>query len=134
GGELTAVADDDRVAGQLFAIGVNVWLKVLTADFLFAFDQELNLNRQLADGFHPGLNAFHVRQHLTFVVRRAAGIDISIAHGRFERRADPFVERLGRLNIVVTVAQDDGFAWNRWRFRVYEWMAFGRNYFCLQRH
>ena len=93
-------------------------LEVLAADFLFAFDEELHLQRQLAARLDPGFDALDVREHLAFVVGRAAGVDVAVADGRLERRADPFVERLGRLHVVVAVDQGDRFAGHRRRLGV----------------
>ena len=79
--------------------------EVLAADFLFAFDQELQVQRQLAGGLDPGLGALDVREHLPLVVGRAAGVEVAVAHGRLERGRDPFVQRVGRLHVVVAVDQ-----------------------------
>ena len=77
----------------------------------------------LPTGLHPGLDALHVREHLAFVVGRAAGIDVAVAHGRLERRADPLVERLRRLHVVVAVDQRDRLARHRRRLGVHERMT-----------
>ena len=44
-------------------------------------------------------------EHLPLVVAGAAGVDIAIAHGRFERRADPLIQWVGRLHVVMAVNQ-----------------------------
>ena len=59
------------------------------ADFLFAFDQELQPHRQAAMNVQPRLGALDVREHLPLVVGRAAGKEISVAAGRLEGRTDP---------------------------------------------
>jgi hypothetical protein len=50
GGELARIADDDAVAGELLGILLEKRLQVLAADLLFAFDQQLHLQRQFAGG------------------------------------------------------------------------------------
>ena len=43
--------------------------------------------------------------HLALVVGRAARVDVAVAHGRLEGRRDPFIQRIGRLHVVMPVAQ-----------------------------
>ena len=45
------------------------------------------------------------------IVGRAAGEELTVAHRRRERRGNPFVHRVDRLDIVVAVDQDARFAW-----------------------
>ena len=61
----------------------------LAANFLFAFDQELQPHRQAAMHVQPGLGALDVREHLPLVVGRAAGEEIAVAAGRLKGRTDP---------------------------------------------
>jgi hypothetical protein len=51
-----------------------------------------------------------VHVHLAFIVDRSAGVEIAVALGRLERRRFPLVEGIGRLDIVVSVAQAGGLA------------------------
>ena len=64
-----------------------------------------------------------MREHLPFVVGRAAGVDVAVADGRLERRADPFVQRIGRLHVVVAVDQHDRLAGDGGGFGVNQRMA-----------
>ncbi len=57
------------------------------AHFLFAFDQELHVQRQGSVGRAQRLDGLDVHVHLAFVVHRAAGVQIAVALGRFERGA-----------------------------------------------
>ena len=134
GGELAAIADYDGVASELVAILLDERFEVLAADFFFAFDEELYLNWEFVSRLDPGFDAFHVREHLAFVVGRAAGVNVAIAHGRFERGANPFVERLWGLDVVVAVAKDDGHAGDCWRLGVNERVALGRNDLGFEAH
>ena len=59
------------------------------ADFLFAFDQKLEVDRQRAVDRAQRLHGFDVHVHLAFVVGRAARVEIAVAHGGLEGRRDP---------------------------------------------
>src|ERR1022692_2492252 len=66
-------------------------------------------------------DGLHVHVHLAFIVRGAASIDVAVAHGRLEGRAVPFFQRIGRLHVVVAVAQHGGFAGRVHPIRVDQW-------------
>src|SRR3954454_5988834 len=51
-----------------------------------------------------------VHIHLAFVITGSASVDIAVANARLEGRIFPKLERIGRLNIVVTVAEHGGLA------------------------
>jgi hypothetical protein len=75
-----------------------------TADLLLALDEEAHVHGQLTG---TGELAGHVqeRQVVALVVRRAAGVQTPVTHGRLERRRGPRVERAGVLNVVVAVGE-----------------------------
>ena len=54
----------------------------------------------------PRAEGFEKRGDLALVVDSAAGKDFSIADRRLKRRRLPEVERVGRLNVVVSVKED----------------------------
>ncbi len=56
------------------------------------------------DSKHLGVN-----EHLAFVVRGAARVQIIVAHLGFERIAVPQFDRINRLHIVVAVNQNGRF-------------------------
>jgi hypothetical protein len=76
------------------------------ADFLFAFDEELDIERQLPLLFQVRLDGLDVHEHLALVVGRSARVDLAVANGRLERRRRPLVERIHRLHVIVAVEQD----------------------------
>jgi hypothetical protein len=53
----------------------------------------------------------HFHPELAFVVNGAAGVDVVVTLGRLEGRSVPFIERIGRLHIVVGIAEHGGLAW-----------------------
>ena len=129
GGELAAVADDDASQASFsrfaFTKGSRCWLPTSSSPSIRNF----TWSGKFAAGLDPGFDAFDVREHLAFVVGRAAGVDVAVADGRLERRADPFVERLGRLHVVVAIDEHDRLAGHRRRLGIDERMAGGGNRF-----
>jgi len=67
--------------------------------------------------------------HLALVVSGAAAVEVAVANGRFERRSGPKIERLGRLNVIVSVEKDGGLAGSIEGFGVDERMEMGGNNF-----
>ena len=59
------------------------------ADFLFAFDEEPDVQRQAAGLLQEGLDRLDVHEHLALVVGRAARVDLAVTDRRLERRAGP---------------------------------------------
>ena len=76
------------------------------ADFLFAFEDDLDVDRQPAVLLQVRLDRLEVHEHLALVVGRAARVDLAVADRRLERRRLPQVERIDRLHVVVAVEQD----------------------------
>src|SRR5260370_3069069 len=66
---------------------------------------------------------------LPLVVGGAAAEEIACAHGGFERRRGPQIQRLGGLHVVVSVKKNGGLAGRFERFRVNQRMHTGRNDF-----
>ncbi len=107
----SAVSDTSAISafsfsGFFLAISATYFATDPAADFLFAFDQELEVDRQRAVHRAQRLDGFDVHVHLAFVVSRSARVEIAVALDGLERRRSPEIERIGRLNIEVAVAQD----------------------------
>ena len=78
----------------------------LAAHFFFAFDQHADVDGQLAvAGLEQRLKCLELHPELALVVDRAARVDVLIALGRLEWRSVPLVQRLGRLHVIVRIAQ-----------------------------
>ena len=81
-------------------------VEVHAADFFFALDEELDVERQAAGLLQVRLDRLDVHEHLALVVGGAARVDLAVAHRRLERRAGPQIDRIDRLHVVVAVEED----------------------------
>ena len=59
---------------------------------------------------HQRFERLHFHPKLALVVDRAARVNVVVALRRFKRRRVPFVDRIGRLNVVMGIHQDGGLA------------------------
>ena len=78
-------------------------------DFLFAFDEEFDVDPKTAGGQQCADRA-HERNHLRFHIRCAARKQIVAALRGCERCGIPLGQRVGRLDVIVTVEQYCWFA------------------------
>ena len=101
--ERVAVGDDADVGLQQVGVLVDERLDRLRADLLVALEEEAQVDRQPPGGLHPGLDRLEVHEQLALVVAGAARVDALVLVARLERRSDPLVERVGRLDVVVAV-------------------------------
>ena len=108
GGVLAGIADDGHVAFQLLFALFEEAIEVVAADFFLAFDDKLHVDGELLLRLEPGFDGLDVGEHLAFVVRRAAGVDLAVADLRLEGGRFPFVERIGRLDVVVAIDECGG--------------------------
>ena len=104
--------------------GFDVLLDVLAAGFLLAFEQELHVHGQLAGDLQQALHGLDLDEHLPFIVAGAARENVVAADLGVERRRLPFVERIGRLHVVVAIEKERGLAGRAQPFRVDERVAF----------
>ncbi len=110
GREHFGVADDGGVGFDRGPACEDVAFDVFAADFFFAFDQEFHVDRQPAVLFEQPFDGFDQDIGLAFVVGRSARVDVVVADGGLERRRFPFVQRIGRLDVVMAVQQESRFA------------------------
>ena len=103
--------------------------EAFAADFFLAFDQDFDIDGQLAGGLLQGVEGADVDMDLAFVVGGAAAEEIAAANRGLEGRRGPEFERLGRLDVVMAVEKDGGLAGRVQRFRVDQGMQLGRNDF-----
>ena len=105
-----SVGHQRDVGFELARIVFDVLGDRLAANFLFAFNQELDVQRELAVVDRAqGFNGLDVHVELALVVGRAACIEVALAFSWLERRRKPELERVGGLDVVVAVAEDGGF-------------------------
>ena len=109
-GDHAGVGDGDDVAGEVGAVGVKERLEVGAADFFFAFEEEGEVEGEVAVLGEGGGDAGDVCEELAFIVGAAAGVDPAVFDAWFEGRGDPLVERVDWLDVVVAVDEESGAA------------------------
>ena len=105
-----AIGRDDEVGSQQTRVRPDERLQAGAADLLFSFEHELDVHRQRALRRKERLRDLDRLKDRAFVVRYAAGVEAAIADRRRERRADPLLQWIGRLYVVMTVDQHGGLA------------------------
>ncbi len=109
GREHLGIADDGCVGFQARGLAGDVAFDVVAAHFFLALDEEPHVARQLAVRLQQALDRLDEDVRLPLVIRGAAGIDVVVADLGYERRRLPFLQRVGRLHVVVPVEQQRGF-------------------------
>ena len=97
------IGNRDHIALQFFPVLLEERLQIGAADLLFAFNEENQVHRQIAVRGHRFLKAPQVAHELAFVVRGTTAVNAAIAEGGLKGRGLPFIQRLGRLHIVVRI-------------------------------
>ena len=100
------VRDHHDVGRELLLVRAHELVEVRAAHFLFALDEELDVDRQAPVLLDVRLDGLDVHEHLALVVGGAARVDLAVAHRRLERRGGPQVQRVHRLHVVVAVEED----------------------------
>ncbi len=121
------VGNERDVGLQLGRIFCDITGDGSAADFLFAFDQELEIHRERAVYRAQGLDGLDVHVHLAFVVGGSAGVDVAVAHGGLEGRALPELQRVGRLDVVMAVTKNGWLALGVQPIAIDQRIAIGRN-------
>src|SRR5207248_9513488 len=76
------------------------------ANLFFAFDDDMQIHREIAGGLDLLLHSENVWEDLTCVVGRAASEDVTVFQNRLEWRRIPEPDGIGRLDVVVTINQN----------------------------
>ena len=84
---------------------VSTFRHVLAAHFFFAFDEALDVQRQLPLGLEEAFERLAEQIHLPFIVHGTARINVIVADGWLKRRRDPFIQRIGWLHVIVAVEE-----------------------------
>ena len=133
-GELAGVGDDRVVAGQTVAVLGDVGLEIDAADLFLTLDQELDVHRKRPGRLEPGLGGLQVGEHLALVVGGPSGVEVAVADGRLERRREPGLQRLGRLDVVVAVDEQGRLARGSEPFGIDDRMPLGGDQLGFQPH
>src|SRR5260370_4697326 len=80
--------------------------EVGSADFVFAFDHQMQIHWQIMMFLHRFLNSENVRKDLPFVVRSASRENIAILQNRLEWRRIPQLQRIRRLYVIMPLDQN----------------------------
>jgi hypothetical protein len=105
-----SIGNDEGVGLELFPIFLDVVPEANAADFLFAFDEDFDVDGEISVEIVDGLKGFEVDVNLAFVVGSAASVDVAVADGWFESGSGPEMKRLGGLDVIMTVEKNGGFA------------------------
>ena len=77
----------------------------LPANLFLTLQNHAHIQRQLPGRGQQRLQRLHVDIHLPLVIHRPAGIEIAVALDRLKGRRQPFIKRIGRLNVVMAISQ-----------------------------
>ncbi len=113
GREELGVGDEREVGFEIGGLGGDVGGNSLPSHFFFAFEEDADVERQLAVVGEQRFESLDLRPDLALVVDGAAGVEIAVALGGLEGRREPLVERIGGLDVVVAVDEHGGFARQR---------------------
>ena len=102
------VGGDHEVGLEHVAVLAHELGDVRAADLLLALQQDHDVARQLAMHREMRLDRQDLGEVLALVVADAARVDPAIADRRLEGRADPGLQRVRRLHVVVAVEQHGG--------------------------
>ena len=105
GGVHFGIGDERYIGFELRGVLGDIFSDGDAADFLFAFDEEFDIDRQGAVDGTQGFDCLDVGVYLAFVIGRTACVEVAIALGGFEGRRFPEFQRIGRLNVEVSVAE-----------------------------
>src|SRR5208282_3490770 len=116
------IGNEESVSLQLFLMILDIIPKADTADFLFAFDQHFDVDREFPVDLVERFQGFQVDVHLAFVVGSAPAKEIAIARLGLEGGRGPILEGLGGLNVIVAIEEDGRFPGRFEGFRVNQGM------------
>ncbi len=100
------IADQGEIRFQLWLLFADIFGDRFSPDLLFAFDDELHIDRQLSTmPLHQRLDRFYFHPELALVVYRTARVDVVVTLSWFEGRRNPLIQRIRRLHVIVRVAK-----------------------------
>ena len=100
-----SIGGDDEIGLQPVAVLAHEIGDMRAADFLLALQQEDDVARQFAMHRQMRFDRQDLGEVLALVVADAARIDAAVADRGLEGRADPGVQRVRRLHVIMAVEQ-----------------------------
>ena len=101
--ERVAVTHHAHVGPQKVGVIVDELLDRLGADLLVSLEEEAKVDRDATGCSHPRLEGLEMHEELPLVVSGAPRVHAIVLVSRLERRSNPFVEGVDRLDVVVAV-------------------------------
>ena len=121
GSEEFGVTDQREIGLQLGLLLADILGDGFATDLFFAFEDNFHVDRQFAvTRLHERFEGLHFHPELAFVVDCASRVNVVIALRRLEGGSLPFVERIGRLHVVVRVTE-------------HGWLALGMEPVCIDK-
>src|SRR5205814_5728420 len=91
-----------------------------------ALNEKFNIHWKLATArLHQRFYSFEMHVHLPFVIDGATSIQIAVTFCGLEGRSLPFIERIRRLHIVMSVAKHSRLSCSMQPVSIDQWMARG---------
>ncbi len=84
-GEHGGVRNHGHIGFEQILMGFDEGVQVRTANFLFTFDEVLDIHRKLPARVQECFSTLEVDENLSLIVRCSPGIELAIADGRFKR-------------------------------------------------
>ena len=107
GREHLGVGDQGDAGGELGGMRAHEGGDAFATDLLLALDDDADVNGEFAGvRSEERFERLDVHPHLALVVDRAARVEVAVALGGFEGRGGPFVDGIGRLDVVVRVEKN----------------------------
>ena len=123
GAEHGRVGHHNSIGSKSLPIAGDKRHQISAADLLLSLENEFDIDGQAASGPQIGLHGLHMRQHLPLVVAYAPPKKVFSADGRIERRRAPLVDRVGRLDVVMSVDEQRRPVGGSPPFAIYDRMA-----------
>jgi len=101
---LAARLPEAAIGLQQVSVSLGQLCQMRAASLLFALNEELQSQRQLAEDGQVGLHRLDAGHEVALVIGDAPDIDLAITDGGLERGRQPQIQRVGGLHIIMIVA------------------------------
>src|SRR5260370_14140235 len=109
-GKHGGVGNHERIGFEFFLIFLDEIPEADAADFLFAFDENFDVDGKFSGDLMQGLKGLEMDVDLSLIVGGAARVNVAAANGGFERGGGPKLQGFGRPDVVMSIEEDGWFA------------------------